>query len=318
MPCCTAWHLPSSALCRSELLLLCAVLCYTVLGLAAAPHYTLTSGAYSNSMCKQALSVCRGLRPLANAQGQNSVSSDLRCMALAGWSQGTAQEGAPQEGPLQAHIVTASSDATMSLLHFDVHTCRSARMLTHVNMLLEYISSFLGVFCGTNMRYCKIQWAWVPAPAFCIAPCFCWYSLIAICIAPCSCWSSFITSCAAYVRTSTLRFSCASLYAQSFRFCLLAEIVSARLLLLASFLHLCFLPRCFHMYDIIMHIQMSHAAAHQHDSTPTLQSSGLFHHHFRIPLTTMYTHVRSLSCMSVAPQFTLMDWYFGHSAAAAT
>ena len=94
---------------------------------------------------KLALSVCRGFRPLANAQGQNSVSSDLRCMALAGWSQGTGQDVAPQEGPLQAHIVAASSDATMSLLHFDVHACRSACMLTHVDMLLVYAFCFLNL-----------------------------------------------------------------------------------------------------------------------------------------------------------------------------
>ena len=66
-------------------------------------------------------------------------------MALTGWSQGTGQEGAPQEGPVHAHIVTASSDATMGLLHFDVHACRSARMpLTHVNMLLLYSRLFGG------------------------------------------------------------------------------------------------------------------------------------------------------------------------------
>ncbi|DBA76394.1 TPA: hypothetical protein ACH3X1_010099 [Trebouxia sp. C0004] len=40
----------------------------------------------------------RGLRPVANAKGQNSVSSDLRCMALAGWSKGTLQQGDLEQG----------------------------------------------------------------------------------------------------------------------------------------------------------------------------------------------------------------------------
>ena len=124
----------------------CAGLCCTFAWLCCAALYSDSWYAFN----KLALSVCRGLRPLATAQGQHSVSSDLRCMALAGWSQGTGQEGAPQEGPLQAHIVAASSDATMSLLHFDVHACRSAYMLTHVNMLLVYGFLFCSYTC-----YCK-------------------------------------------------------------------------------------------------------------------------------------------------------------------
>ena len=122
MSCCAASHLsfqPSAVLSYSCNVLGHAALCCAVLGSAALQ---------SSTMCRHAVHVCRGLRPLANAQGQNSVSSDLRCMALAGWSQGTGQEGASQHGPLQAHIVTSSSDATMSLLHFDVHACRSACM----------------------------------------------------------------------------------------------------------------------------------------------------------------------------------------------
>ena len=84
------------------------------------------------------MSGCRGLRPQANAKGQNSVSSDLRCMALAGWSDGTGEAGAAEQGPhQQARIVTASSDATMSLLHFDVHARRSVCMLTHAKNAFE-------------------------------------------------------------------------------------------------------------------------------------------------------------------------------------
>ena len=141
LPCCVLMccALPCPAvLHRICLLQPCAVLSYScnVLGHAALCCAVLGSAAQqSSTMCRHAVDVCRGLRPLANAQGQNSVSSDLRCMALAGWSQGTGQEGASQHGPLQAHIVTASSDATMSLLHFDVHACRSARMLNLVKML---------------------------------------------------------------------------------------------------------------------------------------------------------------------------------------
>ena len=52
-------------------------------------------------------------------------------MALAGWSEGAGQAGAAQQSAQQAHIITASSDATMSLLRFDVHARRSACMLTH-------------------------------------------------------------------------------------------------------------------------------------------------------------------------------------------
>lgn len=79
--------------------------------------------------------VCRGLRPVANAKGQNSVSSDLRCMALAGWSRGSLQQGGLEQGRsaqddsaegslAQAHVITSSSDATMSLVHFDLRTHR--------------------------------------------------------------------------------------------------------------------------------------------------------------------------------------------------
>ena len=79
--------------------------------------------------------VCRGLRPVANAKGHNSVSSDLRCMALAGWSRGSLQQGGLEQGRsaqddaaegslAQAHIITSSSDATMSLVHFDLRTHR--------------------------------------------------------------------------------------------------------------------------------------------------------------------------------------------------
>ncbi|DBA78263.1 TPA: hypothetical protein ACH3X2_008215 [Trebouxia sp. C0005] len=77
----------------------------------------------------------RGLRPVANAKGQNSVSSDLRCMALAGWSRGALPQGDLEQGrsaqddsaecsSAQAHIITSSSDATMSLVHFDWRTHR--------------------------------------------------------------------------------------------------------------------------------------------------------------------------------------------------
>ena len=133
----------------------CAVLsyfCCVLYCVVPCLAWLLTCGAHSSSMSKQALSVCRGLRPLANAQGQNSVSSDLRCMALAGWCQGTGQEGASQEDPLQAHIVTASSDATMSLLHFDVHACRSACELTHVDThVVDTCISILWGFCFVHI-----------------------------------------------------------------------------------------------------------------------------------------------------------------------
>ena len=71
--------------------------------------------------------VRRGLRPQANAKGQNSVSSDLRCMSLSGWRKGNSQQGSSPQGRQQANIITASSDATMSLVQFDLHTCRSVR-----------------------------------------------------------------------------------------------------------------------------------------------------------------------------------------------
>ncbi|KAL0043118.1 hypothetical protein WJX79_009758 [Trebouxia sp. C0005] len=86
----------------------------------------------------------RGLRPVANAKGQNSVSSDLRCMALAGWSRGALPQGDLEQGrsaqddsaecsSAQAHIITSSSDATMSLVHFDwrTHRWQTIQQLQH-------------------------------------------------------------------------------------------------------------------------------------------------------------------------------------------
>ncbi len=56
-------------------------------------------------------------------------------MALAGWSKGTLQQGNLDQGrsaqddsaegsSVQAQIITSSSDATMSLVHFDLRTHR--------------------------------------------------------------------------------------------------------------------------------------------------------------------------------------------------
>ena len=70
------------------------------------------------------------------------MSSDLRCMALTGWQTGISAAGTPslprqqahaqqdsqqgsQQGSQQATIMTASSDATMALIQFDLRTRRS-------------------------------------------------------------------------------------------------------------------------------------------------------------------------------------------------
>lgn len=90
---------------------------------------------------------CRGLRPQANAKGHNSVSSDLRCMALTGWDKGSLQQGS-----MQAHVITASSDATMSLLQFDLHTRRRVDQQPHVMYMCR--ERVLPVYMSRTICYC--------------------------------------------------------------------------------------------------------------------------------------------------------------------
>ncbi|KAA6428663.1 MAG: hypothetical protein FRX49_01538 [Trebouxia sp. A1-2] len=107
----------------------------------------------------------RGLRPVANAKGQNSVSSDLRCMALAGWSRGALPQGDLEQGrsaqddsaecsSAQAHIITSSSDATMSLVHFDWRTHRSVSLSEADTQAARLMAEQLEARCTPEQAFC--------------------------------------------------------------------------------------------------------------------------------------------------------------------